>query len=149
MLTPAEIQTMQAAVDAAEREVLRLEQLAAASSSWPGLLFPTDEQRAARAGRATLRAIVEVRNAVVESGDHEEALRVIENANRLAERGRVAHAIERPPLTDAMKPGGPLEWLGKLLSRITLVGGIVLGLVALAVVAYFIAQVRALAPARR
>jgi hypothetical protein len=149
MLSPAEIATMQAAVDAAELEVLRLEQLAAASSSWPGFLFPTDEQRAARAARATLDAILEVRNAVVESGDHEEALRVVENARELAEPGRVARSIERPPLSDAMKPGGPLAWLGTLLSRVTFLGGILLAVVVLAVVGYFLAQLRAFTPARR
>ncbi len=148
MLTPAEIATMQAAVAAAEAEVLRLEQLADASSSFPGWFLPTDEQRAARAARSTFDAIVEVRNAVIESGDHEEALRVLGNAQQLAQRGVIAHAIERPPLADVLKPDAPLGWLGKLLSRLSTLGLVLLVLVGLAVVAYFLSQVRAFVPAR-
>jgi hypothetical protein len=147
VLTLPEIEAMQAAIAAAELEVRRLEELAAASSSFGGWLFPTDEQRTARAARATLEAIIGVRNGVIESGDHEEALRVVEYAYNVAKPGRVADAIARPPILE--NPLGTIwDWLKRTFRDLRwLVLGVVI-LLALAVVAYLLAQVRAFVPAR-
>lgn len=93
-LTVNERAAMESAIADAEREVLRLDAIARESSAFPGWFFPTDEQRVASAGRAVLVAIREVRDAAIATGDHEEALRVVENARRLARVGSTAKAIE-------------------------------------------------------
>lgn len=138
MLTQAELLAMQQAIASAEAEVARLEAAAAASSAFPGLLFPTDEQRAASAARATLTAIIDVRNAAIEAGDREQAMQVTDNARRLARPGSTAAALADNTVGDVIAPALPsFRWLY-----------VVLGVAALAAGAFFLAQLRAFIPRR-
>lgn len=147
MLTQAELQAMENARAAAEAEVGRLERAADASSSFPGLLFPTDEQRAASAARATLAAIVAARNDAIERGDREAALAVVENARRLARSGSTAAALADNTVGDvaaAKLPGAIAQLAGRFGWALV----VLLVVLALGASGLFLAQVRALVPRR-
>lgn len=97
MLSAYDIAQLSAASAAAEAEVRRLEAAAEGTGGWDGgLLFPSDAQRAASAAAATLRALLELRNVAIETGNAEQAAEVADRLRNLAEPGRVGHAIERP-----------------------------------------------------
>ncbi len=90
MLTSNEIRSMNDAIAAATKEVERLEREAGGHS----LIFLSDAERVADAARATLNAIINVRNAAIEDGNHESALQVVENARKLSGK-TIGTAIER------------------------------------------------------
>jgi hypothetical protein len=144
MLTEPEMAAVGEALDAARAEVERLEGLAAASAGplsffWDAVA-PSDSRRAASAARSTYRVLLDVRNALVESAeaDHEAVLQLVANARELAQRGMVAHAIERPSLLPSLPSPGDLA--GAL--RTALYVG--LGLVALLAVAVIVRGAAAL-----
>jgi hypothetical protein len=138
VLTFTTIADMSRALQDAEREVVRLEGLAA---DHPGsLFFPSDEARRASAARSTLEAIYRVRDGAIEDGDELRAAEVVANARQLGRPGGI---------------GEPLQTVGdrlpEALPSAAAVKGwtvAVLVVLALAVVAYFLRQLRAFVPGR-
>jgi hypothetical protein len=144
MLSAAELAAIVQATGEAEAEVLRLEGLAAATGRIFDSIFPTEAQRVARAARATFTAILEVRNAAIEAGDHESAAQVISNARELARPGHIAEALERPALV-----AHPLDTLAELLRSLGKYAGLLGLLLALGLLAWIVAQVGSFVPRRR
>lgn len=121
MLSFETIARLSRASSAAEAEVRRLE-VAAVGTGGPlgGAIFPSDEQRAATAARATLAALLELRDAAIESGDEAQAAEVVANLDRISEPGRVARSIERPSLPDVAPRLLPW-WVWALVALVVLV----------------------------